>query len=365
MRFVVLILLISIFSCNKKQFDETELLTAFLKHSYYDYKEEDLKTAIKKGVDELKKLDKNFDIVNLKGRMVKKKDAEKKEVEFFFPFIIKKNYDNYLIVKVFDYTVAFNAGLRNGVLLSLDNRNVRDMDVETIEKTLRKTDEIKISFNDGKGDYSMIIKKEMSAFPFLWSVILDEKTAYLNLISLSKNSANYFKNNVSNLKKRGIKNLIIDLRDVSMGNYDEAARIIGYFSKEKKTYSIRSSKSGYSRSFEIEENPFTDLKIIVLVNKNTLLLGEIIAQALKEEGASVVGENTPGNVYITKLFKVGNNSVATLTIAKLFPPSMRDMDDGISVDYDVKFDEYKKFGLTYVIDYDPVISKAFEIASKI
>lgn len=358
--FIVLVFISSFFSsCHKKEYNEQELIKAFVNHSYNQYSENDIKEYLKKGPGELKKIDKKFEIVSIKGKRVKKKDS-KPNKEFFYPFILKKDNNSYLILKVFDYSIAYEAGLKPGILKSVNNKDISNYEPCKLEKEIRDSRELSLSFNDGKGDWSINVKKEISAFPFVWSVVLNDNAAYVNILSLSANSANYFKNNVTNLKKRGIKKLILDLRDVSSGNYDEAAKIIGYFSKDKKTYYIKSSKKGYSKDFKIEENPFADMKLAVLVNKNTALLGEVIAASLKENGALVVGEKTKGEVYITRLFKVGNDTSAVLTIAKLYPPSGKDLDEGIIPDYQSNYD-YSKMALTYVINCDSVISKAAEM----
>jgi len=361
MRHIISVLLLfSFFSCHKKEYNEKELLKAFLNHSYYSYSETDIKNAMKRGMSGIKAIDKNFEIIPLKGKRVKKVEKNNK-AEFFYPFILKKHGNNYLIVKVFDYSIAFEAGLKNGVLNSINSKNIDMLDPYVLEKEIENSEELSISFNDGKGDWNMKLKKELKSFPFVWSLALDENSAYVNLLSISKNSAEYFKNNITNISRRGIKNLIIDLRGVSGGNYDDAAIITGYFSKDKKSYSIKSSKKGYNKEFIITENPFTNFNLIVLTDGETKLLGEIMAQTLKENGAVIVGEKTGADIYITKLFKVGNNSAANITVAKLYPPSQKDMDDGLIPDYTVSFSEYRKFAVRYVIDSDPVIAKAMEL----
>jgi carboxyl-terminal processing protease len=185
------------------------------------------------------------------------------------------------------------------------------------------------------------------------------------LVSLAKNSSKFFLNNLTNLRKRGIEKIILDLRDVSGGDYLEAAKIAGYFSKNKTTYHIKSSKKEYTRDFDIDENVFSDMKVVLIVNKKTALLGEIIAWALKENGAIIVGEDTANQLYITKMFRVGKDTAVIISVAKLFPPSLSDINGPIIPDYRAVYSNYKKYGFTYVFDCDEAFLKAFEIIKKI
>ncbi|MCX7641150.1 MAG: S41 family peptidase [Elusimicrobiales bacterium] len=348
------------FSCQNRDFNKDELVKAIYNHSFYQLSIDEAKMLVDKGITAIKEKDKNFEIIKIKGKRVKRKDNREQEIEFFYPFLIKKQKEQYLIIKVFDYTIASEAGLKNGILNTLDNE-LPSEDPCTLNNFISKRDTLAISFNDGKADWKMIVKKEMNVFPFVWSAMINDDTAYLNIMSLTKNSSTFLKNNITNLIKRGAKKLIFDLRDVSAGNYEEVAKIIGFFSKDGRNYYIKSSKEGYSKNFIYVDNVFKDLRLVVLVNKRTALLGEIIAQAFKDWGALVIGEKTSGSIYITKIFKVGNNSAAQLSIAKLYPPSGKDLDEGIIPDFNLIYINYKKYSLTYVIDCDPLISKAEEI----
>ncbi|MCX7905534.1 MAG: S41 family peptidase [Elusimicrobiales bacterium] len=359
------ILFVFIISCQKKDYNKEELIKAIYNHSFYPLSLDEVRTLVNKGVDAIKEKDKNFEIMKIKGRKTRKNDSIKsrEKIEFFYPFIVKKQNERYLIVKVFDYTIASEAGLKNGILNTLDNELPSD-DPCKLNDMISKRDILSISFNDGKADWKMVIKKEMNVFPFVWSTMINNDTGYLNIISLTKNSSVFLKNNVTNLIKRGAKKIIIDLRDVSSGNYEEVAKIIGFFSKDGRNYCIKSSKEGYSKDFQYSDNLFKNIKLAVLVNRKTALLGEVIAQSLKEYGALLIGEKTAGSPYITKVFKVGNNSAARLSVAKLYSPSGKDIDEGIIPDFNVTYINYKKYGLTYVIDCDPVISKAEEVLGK-
>ena len=359
--FFVFILIVV--SCSNKEYSEKRIIEVFVKHGYQEFKEEELKNLLKKGLNSLKEIDKNFEIINTKNKSPKL-SYDKKLNKLFYPFILKKMEDKYFIVKVFDYTIAYESGLRNGILKTI-NEKIPSPNPCELNKEIDETTDLKILFNDGRNDLSIDVKKDMGIFPFVWSSIVDDGVAYVNLVSLAKNSSKFFLNNLTNLRKRGIEKIILDLRDVSGGDYLEAAKIAGYFSKNKTTYHIKSSKKEYTRDFDIDENTFSDMKVVVIVNKKTALLGEIIAWTLKENGAIVVGEDTANQLYITKMFKVGKDTAVIISVAKLFPPSLTDINGPIIPDYKAVYSNYKKYGLTYVFDCDEAFLKAFEVIRKI
>jgi carboxyl-terminal processing protease len=350
-------------SCSNKEYSEKRIIEIFVKHGYQEFKEEEVRNLLKKGLNSLKEIDKNFEMINTKKKSPEL-SYDKKLNKLFYPFILKRIEDNYFIVKVFDYSIAYESGLRNGILKAINGKILSPNPCE-LNKEIDESKDLKLSFNDGKADWSINLKREISIFPFVWSSIVDDGIAYVNLVSLAKNSSKFFLNNLTNLRKRGIEKIILDLRDVSGGDYLEAAKIAGYFSKNKTTYHIKSSKKEYTRDFDIDENVFSNMKVVVIVNKKTALLGEIIAWALKESGAIVVGEDTANQLYITKMFRVRKDTAVIISVAKLFPPSLTDINGPIIPDYKAVYSNYKKYGFTYVFDCDEAFLKAFEIIKKI
>lgn len=362
-RIAILMAFFFLFSCSKREYNVNQLAKALVKHSYYSLTEQEAQ-KLAESVTEIKKVDKKFKLIDLDKEIIKKGKSSKVKKEF--PFLIKKYLDKYYIVKVFNYSFAYQAGLRNALLNSVNNNNVSSYSPSELNNLIKNSEDLIISFNNSKADYTMKLKREISVFPFSWSAVLSKYTAYINIMSFEKGFVNWLSEDIFRYKKNGIRNLVIDLRGVSFGSYKDVADFISLFSKKGNVaYYVKSSKKGYTETFFIDKeyNKFSDFNLFVLVDRNTVLLGEIAAQALRENSnAVIIGEKTSGEIYLTKLFRVGYKKAAQITIAKLYPPSGKDLDDGVIPDIQAVYRDYNKFKLTYVLDLDNALMAALKAA---
>jgi carboxyl-terminal processing protease len=152
------------------------------------------------------------------------------------------------------------------------------------------------------------------------------KIGYIRLTEVGKESAHEMKDVLTQLQARGMKGLILDLRNNPGGLLEQAVAVSRLFVAQGRIVTIkgRSGEQAYDATWE---NAFSGFPIALLVNRNTASAAEIIAACLQDhERAVVIGERTFGQGIVRSIFplKDGSGSLK-LPVASYFRPSGKAM----------------------------------------
>jgi C-terminal peptidase prc len=121
-----------------------------------------------------------------------------------------------------------------------------------------------------------------------------------------------------------LEGLIIDLRNNSGGDLDEAIKVAGLFLPENAVVVEIRGKGGYFEKRRNSTSPLisanSHIPIIVLVNAGSASASEIFASALMDHNVSlIVGERTFGKATVQGLRKIGD-VIVKLTTARYYAP---------------------------------------------
>jgi carboxyl-terminal processing protease len=144
---------------------------------------------------------------------------------------------------------------------------------------------------------------------------------------------------MKSLKAKGMKQLVLDLKNNGGGLVGQAYRVANAFLSTGQTvFTQKGRLDGTNEPYRAENpNPET-LPLVVLVNRNSASASEILAGALQDhDRALIVGENTFGKGLVQNPFVLDYGSMLLLTIAKYETPSgrliQRDYSNGNLYDY--------------------------------
>lgn len=144
---------------------------------------------------------------------------------------------------------------------------------------------------------------------------------------------------MSQLKDRGMQQLVLDLRDNGGGLVGQAYRIANSFlSRGQTVFTQKGRIDGTGESYKADNANPDDVPVVLLVNRNSASASEILAGALQDhDRALIVGENTFGKGLVQNPFILDYGSMLLLTIAKYETPSgrliQRDYSDGNLYNY--------------------------------
>jgi carboxyl-terminal processing protease len=156
--------------------------------------------------------------------------------------------------------------------------------------------------------------------------LFDGGVGYISLNPVSETSAGELRQEITAMKKKGMKSLILDLRYNPGGLLDQGVEVSDLFlDAQQEIVSTRGRARGSTKQFfDDARQSWPELPIVVLVNEGTASAAEIIAGALQDhDRAVVVGTPTFGKGLVQTLFPLGEGVALKLTTARWYTPSGR------------------------------------------
>ena len=189
-----------------------------------------------------------------------------------------------------------------------------------ILKVLRpmKNDSTEIEFK--------ITRKSIRTNPVPYYGIVRDSIGYIALQSFTDNCSKDFKKAFIELKQKGAKSLIIDLRDNGGGSLAEAVDIVGLFvpKGQEVVYTkgkIKQAENSFKTRFEPVD---TEIPLVVLVNGASASASEILSGSLQDlDRAVIVGNRTYGKGLVQTTRPLPYNGTLKVTTSKYYIPSGR------------------------------------------
>mgnify|MGYP001048564483 CR=1 FL=1 len=156
--------------------------------------------------------------------------------------------------------------------------------------------------------------------------MLSSEVGYIQLTEFTPDAGKEVKNALVNLKEKGAKYLILDLRNNGGGLLHEAVNICNLFiPKGKKVVDTKGKVAENNITYETL-NPPVDLEIpvTVLINRGSASASEIVAGTLQDyDRALIVGERSYGKGLVQVPRLLSYNSQVKITTAKYYTPTGR------------------------------------------
>ncbi len=158
------------------------------------------------------------------------------------------------------------------------------------------------------------------------SYMIDSKIGYIKVSRFSQTTYNEFKQALEQLKKNGMKKLVLDLQGNPGGYMDQAIDVADEFlSKGKKIVFTNGQETKYNEdAVATDKGDFEKGDLIVLVNEGSASASEIVSGALQDnDRALVVGRRSYGKGLVQRPFDLSDGSEVRLTISRYYTPSGR------------------------------------------
>ena len=229
-------------------------------------------------------------------------------------------------------TPAERAGIETGdQIIEVDDKSTEGWKNDQAVKSLRGQAGSKVGITIRRAGITDPIKYRLTrAQIHMRSVppgtLFGGSVGYISLNPVSETSAEELRQEISSMKSKGMKSLIMDLRGNPGGLLDQGVKVADLFlDARQEIVATRGRARGSTKEFFDEARQvWPDLPIVVLVNDGTASAAEIIAGALQDhDRAVVVGAPTFGKGLVQTLFPLGEGVALKLTTARWFTPSGR------------------------------------------
>ena len=228
---------------------------------------------------------------------------------------------------------AAEAGLKKGdMILSIDGESMVGKTTAYVSDHLRgepgTTMVMKIQRPSTGKKMTVKVQRKAIQMPYLpYYGMQNGGIGYINYNQYLENSAKDVRRAFIDLKKQGMKGLVLDLRNNGGGSVQEALQILNMFiPKGRHLLSMKGKVKNANSSYNTTVEPLdTVMPIVVLVNEATASASEITSGTLQDyDRAVIMGTRTYGKglVQIPNV-SLPYNGKLKLTTAKYYIPSGR------------------------------------------
>jgi carboxyl-terminal processing protease len=227
---------------------------------------------------------------------------------------------------------ANKAGIKVGdEIVSVDGKNIQGKSTAEISALLKgqpKTEvTLRIRRYGQKENISLkILREKITLSNLAYFGLVEPEIGYLRLDDFTPGASREVSEALHNLREKGAKKIILDLRDNPGGLLHEAVNIVSLFvPRGQEVVSTKGKVEEWNKSYRTLNSPLdTEIPIIVLVSEGSASASEIVAGALQDyDRAVLIGRKTFGKGLVQTTRQLAYNSQLKVTTAKYYIPSGR------------------------------------------
>ncbi len=237
-----------------------------------------------------------------------------------------------IIQEPYENMPAAEVGLKKGdIILSIDDEDMTDKNQGYVSDRLRgdpgSSFILKVKRpSTGKVHKFKITRRAIQTPAVPYYGMEAPGVGYINLSSFTENCSKDVRRAFMDLRQKGMKSLILDLRNNGGGSEMEAVNIVNMFiPKGVLVVSNRGKLERVNHDYKTTVEPIdTVMPLVVLVNNNSASASEITAGALQDlDRAVVLGTKTYGKGLVQMTMDMPYNGMLKLTTSKYYIPSGR------------------------------------------
>lgn len=239
------------------------------------------------------------------------------------------------VIRPLDNSPAKEAGVQAGdVFLAVNEEIVKDKTLDEVVTLVRGEvgSTVKLLLERGAERKELSVKREEIVAPDVES----EKRGDIGVITLSRfgtESALKVRSAAEELKKQGVKGVVLDLRGNGGGYLQSGVDVAGVWLNDKIVVKEK-SVNGNREERTTNDALLANMPTVVLINAGSASASEIVAGALRDHNAAtILGEKSYGKGSVQELVDLTNGDMLKVTIAKWYTPSGKSITkEGIAPD---------------------------------
>lgn len=247
------------------------------------------------------------------------------------------------IVQLYEGGSGEQAGLKKGdVLKAIDGEDVTEKETSDIASMIRESDKDSVSLTIQRDEETKEMKVEIRDVEIqtVSHEMLDDETGYIRISEFSEVTSNQYKKAFEDLQDKGMKKLVVDLRDNPGGLLTAVCDVLRQILPEGLIV-YTEDKNGKKEEEKCDGKSELAMPLAVLVNGGSASASEIFAGAVKDYGiGTIVGTTTYGKGVVQTIQPLSDGSAVKITIAKYFTPKGNDINKkGIAPDVEAELSE--------------------------
>ena len=265
---------------------------------------------------------------------------------------------NVVVVTPIRDTPAERNDIKPGdIIEKVNGEECKSLDIDVVSNKIKgkENTEVNLEISRNGEIINKTITRKKVIIPYVESEILEENIGYIKIISFDGNSSTEFEKQFKELKSRGIKSLIIDVRNNGGGLVSKVKEIAEFILPENKIIMKEIDRNGKETEAKTKNKDKIDMEIVLLVNEHSASASEILTACLKDNNAAkIVGKTTYGKGVMQEVIQLSSGDALKITIEEFLTPNGDKINKvGIKPDYEVEQDVQ--------VEQDLQLQKAIEL----
>ncbi|KRE93138.1 hypothetical protein ASG89_06435 [Paenibacillus sp. Soil766] len=196
---------------------------------------------------------------------------------------------------------------------------------------------VKVTVLRGDKEITFELTRQAVNSPEVYSKSFTNGVGYIQITDFSDEADDEFDKQLSALQAKGLKSLILDVRDNPGGYLETARNIAKHFVKEGVLIHTK-NRDGVDDPVAFQDGNPLAIPVYILANENSASASEVLSGALQDYGvAKVIGMQTFGKGSVQQLFELPDQSVLKVTVEEYLTPKMRKVNK-VGITPDLKVD---------------------------
>jgi len=187
--------------------------------------------------------------------------------------------------------------------------------------------------------------------------MLDSETGYVKLNKFAATTEKEFSDAIAVLKKKNMKNLVLDLRGNGGGYMLAATALASNFFTDQKLIVYLSGRKTPRQDYNSSGNgSLSSARIVILTDEESASASEILAGAIQDMDRGIIlGRRTFGKGLVQNGFYLTDGSMIRLTIARYYTPAGRLIQSPYKDGYDKYIESfYKRYANGEMMNADSI-----------
>jgi carboxyl-terminal processing protease len=255
------------------------------------------------------------------------------------------------VVSPIEGTPAYEAGLKaNDKILKIDGKTTKNMTLIESVKLLRGAKGTKVTISIYREGWRQLkditLTRDVIPIQSVRSRILEDGYGYIRVSNFQDKTISELEKALKELEEgKGLKGLVLDLRNNPGGLLDQAVKVADVFLEKGLVVYTDGRMEEQKMRFEAQKNRHShNYPIAVLVNEGSASASEIVAGALQDhKRAIILGVRTFGKGSVQTIIPLEDGSAVRLTTARYYTPNGRSIQaKGIEPDIEIPYAPQKK-----------------------
>ncbi len=239
----------------------------------------------------------------------------------FFTWGISGN--EIVVTEVLEESPAQKAGIKVGdKIVKIDDISVRMANQVGLYEKLGYTGDKEVVYtlqdNDGSHTREVGLVSTAIAVPAIDGEILEGNIGYVEMRTVTSKTSEALQNKLEVFKKKRVKGVILDIRNLSSRNFEEILQLCDLFIEDELIFKVQ-DKAGTMKEYRANPGVSYEGKVILIANEGTSGVIEAFISALNEiKKTPIIGGTTGGEGVITQTIDLGDKTGVRVTTGILY-----------------------------------------------